>query len=150
VLDAFTTVLTRDVAVTPCQTYHFKLAIADAGDPIFDSGVFIDFLDCVNSVTSTTSTTPATCAGNDGTATANVSAGYPPYSYSWNTTPPQTTATATGLAPGTYTVTIDDAGSCTPPLTQTVTIGTSGLTTIPSFNQVAPICSGGSFSLPTI
>jgi gliding motility-associated-like protein len=150
VLDAFTTVLTRDVAVTPCQTYHFKLAIADAGDPIFDSGVFIDFLDCVNSVTSSTSTTPATCAGNDGTATANVSAGYPPYSYSWNTTPPQTTATATGLAPGTYTVTIDDAGSCTPPLTQTVTIGTSGLTTIPSFNQVAPICSGGSFSLPTI
>ncbi|MFM7668063.1 MAG: choice-of-anchor L domain-containing protein, partial [Bacteroidota bacterium] len=57
VLDAFTTVLTRDVAVTPCQTYHFKLAIADAGDPIYDSGVFIDFLDCINSVTSTTATT---------------------------------------------------------------------------------------------
>ena len=149
VLDAFTTVLTRDVAVTPCQSYHFKLAIADAGDNIFDSGVFVDFLDCVNSVTATTSTTPATCVGNDGAASANVSAGYPPYTYSWNTTPPQTTATATGLAPGTYTVTVDDAGSCTPPLTQTVTIGTSGLTIIPSFNQVAPICSGGSFTLPT-
>jgi gliding motility-associated-like protein len=147
VLDAFTTVLTRDVAVTPCLTYHFKLAIADAGDPIFDSGVFIDFLDCVNSVTSTTSTTPATCAGNDGTATANVSAGYPPYSYSWNTTPPQTTATATGLAPGTYTVTIDDAGSCTPPLTQTIIVGTSGAATTPTFNQVPPICTGESFTL---
>jgi gliding motility-associated-like protein len=149
VLDAFTTVLTRDVAVTPCQTYHFKLAIADAGDPIFDSGVFIDFLDCVNSVTSTTSTAPASCAGNDGTATANVSAGYPPYTYSWNTTPPQTTATATGLAPGTYTVTIDDAGACTPPITQTVTVGSSGAATTPTFTQVAPICSGGSFTLPT-
>ncbi len=149
VLDAFTTVLTRDVAVTPCQTYHFKLAIADAGDPIFDSGVFIDFLDCVNSVTASTSNTPASCAGNDGTATANVSAGYPPYTYSWNTTPLQTTATATGLAPGTYTVTIDDAGACTPPLTQTVTVGSSGAATTPTFTQVAPICSGGSFTLPT-
>jgi gliding motility-associated-like protein len=149
VLDAFTTVLTRDVAVTPCQTYHFKLAIADAGDPIFDSGVFIDFLDCINSVTSTTTTTPASCAGNDGTATANVSAGYPPYTYSWNTTPVQTTATATGLAPGTYTVTVDDAGACTPPLTQTVTVGSSGAATTPTFTQVAPICSGGSFTLPT-
>jgi hypothetical protein len=59
VLDAFTTVLTRDVAVTPCQSYHFKLAIADAGDGIYDSGVFIDFLDCVNSITATTTTTPA-------------------------------------------------------------------------------------------
>ncbi len=149
VLDAFTTVLTRDVAVTPCQTYHFKLAIADAGDPIFDSGVFIDFLDCVNSVTASTSNTPASCAGNDGTATANVGAGYPPYTYSWNTTPLQTTATATGLAPGTYTVTIDDAGACTPPLTQTVTVGSSGAATTPTFTQVAPICSGGSFTLPT-
>lgn len=149
VLDAFTTVLTRDVAVTPCQTYHFKLAIADAGDPIYDSGVFIDFLDCINSVTSTTATTPASCAGNDGTATANVSAGYPPYTYSWNTTPVQTTATATGLAPGTYTVTVYDAGACTQPLTQTVVVGSGGATTTPTFTQVAPICSGGSFTLPT-
>jgi len=149
VLDAFTTVLTRDVAVTPCQTYHFKLAIADAGDPIFDSGVFIDFLDCINSVTATTTVTAASCAGNDGTATANVSAGYPPYTYSWNTTPPQSTATATGLVPGTYTVTVDDAGACTPPITQTVIVGSSGATTTPTFTQVAPICSGASFTLPT-
>jgi len=149
VLDAFTTVLTRDVAVTPCQTYHFKLAIADAGDPIFDSGVFIDFLDCINSVTATTTVTAASCAGNDGTATANVSAGYPPYTYSWNTTPPQSTATATGLVPGTYTVTVDDAGACTPPITQTVVVGSSGATTTPTFTQVAPICSGASFTLPT-
>jgi gliding motility-associated-like protein len=27
--------------VTPCSTYHIKLAIADAGDCVFDSGVFI-------------------------------------------------------------------------------------------------------------
>ncbi len=149
VLDAFTTVLTRNVSVTPCQSYHFKLAIADAGDPIFDSGVFIDFLDCINSVTATTTATAASCAGNDGTATANVSAGYPPYTYSWNTTPPQTTASATGLAPGTYTVTVDDAGACTPPITQTVTVVNNSTTITPVFTQVAPICAGTSFTLPS-
>jgi gliding motility-associated-like protein len=149
VLDAFTTVLTRNVTVTPCQTYHFKLAIADAGDGIFDSGVFIDFLDCLNSVSATTSTTPAGCAGNDGTATATVTGGYPPYTYSWNTTPAQITATATGLAPGTYTVTIDDAGACTNPITQTVTVANGSSSTNPTFTQVAPICSGGTFTLPT-
>ena len=147
VLDAFTTVLTRNVSVTPCQSYHFKLAIADAGDPIFDSGVFIDFLDCINSVTATTTATAASCAGNDGTATANVSAGFPPYTYSWNTTPPQTTATATGLAPGTYTVTVDDAGACTPPIIQTVTVVNGSTTITPVFTQVAPICAGTSFTL---
>jgi gliding motility-associated-like protein len=149
VLDAFTTVLTRNVTVTPCQTYHFKLAIADAGDGIFDSGVFIDFLDCLNSVSASTSTTPAGCAGNDGTATATVTGGYPPYTYSWNTAPVQTTATATGLAPGTYTVTIDDAGACTNPITQTVTVANGSSATTPTFNQIAPICSGGTFTLPS-
>lgn len=33
--------LTARSAVTPCNTYHLKLAIADRGDGIFDSGVFI-------------------------------------------------------------------------------------------------------------
>jgi gliding motility-associated-like protein len=149
VLDAFTTVLTRNVSVTPCQSYHFKLAIADAGDPIFDSGVFIDFLDCLNSVSATTSTTPVSCVGNDGSATATASAGFPPYTYSWNTTPPQTTATATGLAPGTYTVIVDDAGACTPPITQTVTVVNGSTTITPVFTQVAPICAGTSFTLPS-
>lgn len=40
--DAYTTVLTAQVVVTPCQTYHIKLAIADAGDGALDSGVFLE------------------------------------------------------------------------------------------------------------
>ncbi len=39
--DGFTTVLTAKTAVQPCQTYHIKLAIADATDGAFDSGVFL-------------------------------------------------------------------------------------------------------------
>jgi len=41
----------------------------------------------------------------------NASGGTAPYSYSWNTVPPQTTQTASGLTAGSYTVTITD-GSC--------------------------------------
>ena len=33
--------LTARKKVTPCETYHLKLAIADRGDNVFDSGVFI-------------------------------------------------------------------------------------------------------------
>lgn len=39
--DAYTTVLTAEVVVVPCQTYHIKIAIADAGDGALDSGVFL-------------------------------------------------------------------------------------------------------------
>lgn len=37
----FTHLFQALAAVTPCDTYHLKLAIADGGDAIFDSGVFL-------------------------------------------------------------------------------------------------------------
>ncbi|MGB0916542.1 MAG: choice-of-anchor L domain-containing protein, partial [Flavobacteriales bacterium] len=40
--DGYTTVLTAQVIVQPCQTYHIRLAIADAGDRVLDSGVFLE------------------------------------------------------------------------------------------------------------
>ena len=53
------------------------------------------------------------CFGNNiGSATSTISGGIPPYSYSWNTVPVQTSPTASGLAPGTYTVTLTDSYNC--------------------------------------
>ena len=40
--DGHTKVLTAASAVTPCQTYHLKIAIADVGDAAYDSGVFLE------------------------------------------------------------------------------------------------------------
>lgn len=37
-----TRVLTASAATVPCATYRFKLVIADGGDAIYDSGVFIE------------------------------------------------------------------------------------------------------------
>jgi hypothetical protein len=40
--DGFTTVLTAKCAVIPGATYHFKLAVTDVGDGIFDTGVLLE------------------------------------------------------------------------------------------------------------
>ncbi|RMG88945.1 MAG: hypothetical protein D6706_22260 [Chloroflexi bacterium] len=74
----------------------------------------------------TTTATNVTCGGaNDGTATANVSGGTPPYAYVWNTTPIQTLPTAIQLAVGTYFVTVTDANGCTASASATVNTTTS-------------------------
>lgn len=52
------------------------------------------------------------CFGNaDGTAGVNAFGGTSPYTYLWNTAPSQTSATATGLTPGVYNVTVTDAAA---------------------------------------
>ena len=62
----------------------------------------------------TLDSTNITCNGlTDGTATATVTGGTPNYSYLWNDANAQTTATATNLSAGTYTVTITDDNNCT-------------------------------------
>ncbi len=40
--DAWTTIFTAQAVVIPCLSYHIKLAIADGGDHVFDSGVFLE------------------------------------------------------------------------------------------------------------
>lgn len=41
VYSGFTDVFTARAHVSPCDTYHLKIAIADASDNVFDSGVFL-------------------------------------------------------------------------------------------------------------
>lgn len=58
--------------------------------------------------------TAVTCFGDtDGTGTATPTNGTGPYVYSWNDLSTQSTQTASGLAPGVYTVTITDDLGCT-------------------------------------
>ncbi|MBK8845375.1 MAG: hypothetical protein IPO27_02005 [Bacteroidetes bacterium] len=49
---------------------------------------------------------------NNGTATATPTNGFTPYRYTWNTSPLQTTQTATGLVAGNYIVTVKDNKKC--------------------------------------
>ncbi len=54
----------------------------------------------------------STTTEGNGLAIATPSGGTAPYSFAWNTTPLQSDDTATGLAPGKYSVTITDANGC--------------------------------------
>lgn len=93
-------------------------------------------------VTASTTTAPSTCGNPNGSATVTPGGGTPGYTYSWNTVPVQTTATATGLVNGSYTVTVTDLNGCTTTAVANV-INTGGPTvSIPSFTNI--ICFGGS------
>ncbi len=61
----------------------------------------------------TASATNTTCQlVCDGEATVTTNSPFAPYTYSWNTNPVQTTATATGLCAGIYQVTLTDDNGC--------------------------------------
>lgn len=72
----------------------------------------------------------------NGTATITTTAGTGPFSYAWDTSPSQSTATATGLSVGTYMVTVTDGAGCE----SFYTVIVSGVT-IGIANEVKPFVS---------
>lgn len=58
-------------------------------------------------------TVDANCGLSDGSITVIANGGSPDYTYEWDTDPVQTNATASGLATGTYSVTVTDNNLCT-------------------------------------
>ncbi len=89
------------------------------------------------------SLTNPSCNGGLGSATINISGGTSPYTFTW-THGYTTTATATNLTPGSYTVTVKDAHSCSGPavtftVTQPLAIRDSSVTT----SKVNLTCNGG-------
>jgi gliding motility-associated-like protein len=60
-----TKVFTAKAVVQSCQTYHLKLAIADVGDGIFDSGVFLEAGSLSSTSTTITNITPVDASGNN-------------------------------------------------------------------------------------
>ncbi len=82
-----------------------------------------------------------TCIGCcDGSAAANVTGGVGAYTYSWNTSPVQTTATAAGLCAGSYIVNVTDSNGCS--ATNTVTIGSPACNITASIVGTDVSCSG--------
>ncbi len=68
------------------------------------------------------SSTNVLCNGaSTGSATVTSAGGAAPYTYSWNSTPSQATATASGLPAGTYNVTVTDHGGCQTTTSVTIT-----------------------------
>lgn len=70
-------------------------------------------------VTLTLSSTPANCTASDGTATVTAIGGSGNYTYTWSPSG-GSSSVASGLAPGNYTVMVDDGTGCTASGTVTV------------------------------
>lgn len=83
----------------------------------------------------TVATTGASCGNEDGSATANVTSGTSPYSYSF--TSGDTISTAQNLAAGMYNVTVTDVNGCS--ASSTFTISDSDGPSI-SINSTEPTC----------
>lgn len=92
-------------------------------------------------LTATATAVSPACSGNNGSATVTAGGGSPGYSYSWNPSG-QTSQSATGLAAGTYTVSISDSQGC--PVTQTVVIASGSVTATASGST---ICAGQTATL---
>jgi gliding motility-associated-like protein len=97
----------------------------------------------VSALTVSTTQTDVLCYGNStGNATVTPAGGTSPYSYSWNTLPVQTNATATGLAAGTYTVTVTDNNLCSTSANVTINQPSAAITGSASITTAVP-CNGG-------
>ena len=111
--DGFTTPLTATHAVQCGQTYHIKLAVADAGDDILDSGVFLEagaFASPVPALNLADVNAPCMTAT---TVDLIVSGGTSPYDVTWslngNTVGTGMSLPVTANGSDTYLVTVVDA-----------------------------------------
>lgn len=93
-------------------------------------------------VTLSISSTPVSCGGaNDGTATVTATTGTAPLTYIWSNA--ATTATITGLAGGTYDVTVTSADGCSATANTIVAEPTALSVTIASNNPTCPTLNNG-------
>ncbi len=119
----------------------YVVTVTDAsGCTATDNGT-LTVIQANNLSVSLQNTVNVTCNGlTDGSLTVLANGGAQPYNYQWNTTPSQSTATATNIGAGSYTVVVTDAGGCTATGTYTITQPTLLTVDIDSFNNVT--CNG--------
>jgi PKD repeat protein len=130
-------------AANPTVTYNtpgtYAVTLIATNPSTSDTLTQTSYITVAANTTLTTSVNNATCGATNGSATANPVGGGP-FTYAWNTSPVQTTQTATGLAAGTYTVTVTNAGGCTATATATVLNGNAPTLTVNSTQNAT--CNG--------
>jgi gliding motility-associated-like protein len=103
-----------------------------------------------NTLSLETSFNAPSCNGTmDGSATVDATSSFPNYTYLWNDPSAQTTATATGLAAGFYSVTVTDTDGCESNALIIVSQPNALVVGTPAIDQVT--CSGlsdGSIQIP--
>ncbi|MFN5841701.1 MAG: SprB repeat-containing protein, partial [Bacteroidota bacterium] len=115
---------TEDLAGLAAGSY--TVTVTDANQCTATESVVIND---ASGPTLTEGTSPVNCNGGaDGSADLTVNGGVSPYSYIWSNG--TTTEDLTGLAAGSYTVTVTDANQCTATISVLVTEPLAGLTSL--------------------
>lgn len=111
--------------VCPTETTTYTLSATNqAGCAVFSAPITVNVDNCCQLSISAVEVVPASCAGNDGAITIaglNDLTGTPTYALDGG--PPQASATFSGLAPGSYVVTVNDDLNC--PVNITLVVGQS-------------------------
>lgn len=124
----------------------YSVVVTDAGGCTTVASVVVNEPRCLGFQV-TASATPVNChGGSTATATAVVSGGTSPYSYSWNTSPVQTTVQANNLTAGTWFVTVTEASGCVDVASAVVTEPDALINTLNSTNTSAVAATDGSVS----
>ena len=144
--NGYTIPITSITPVMPCSTYHMKIAIADAGDPLYDSGVFISSngISCQNTPSLSVSSSSSGGCSSSGSATVTVTNYTGTPTYHW-LPGGQSTASIHNLSSGSYTCSVSTNQACGV-LTQTITalVGASGSNIVLTSTQHSLTCFGGS------
>jgi gliding motility-associated-like protein len=149
--DGYTIPITSVRPVTPCSTYHMKIAIADAIDEAFDSGIFIgsNAVSCQTAPSASVVTTAVSCGGNNGTASVSISNYTATPTYSWSPGG-QTSSSLSGLSAGTYTCVVGFLTACST-ANQTLTATVSNPVNFNLTTTSSPAtCSGSATGSATV
>ena len=114
-----TTPVQTTSAVSGLKAGPYTVIVTDQATGCTKSEVFV-VQNPADITVSTISFNASSSVSNDGTIIASATGGNGNFKYVWSTTPPQTTSTASNLAPGIYSVTITDNSGCSKVVTDTV------------------------------
>jgi len=128
-------------AATGLSAGTYTVAVTDATSCIGSATVTITE---PSALSATATVTPAECGSTNGSIALSVSGGTAPYTYSWSPSG-GSAATASNLAPGSYTGTVTDASGCT--TTSASTVSTTGSLTITATPDISTINQGDTVSI---
>ena len=137
---------------TGLVTGNYSVTVSDASGCSITSVNNVTISGPLSALSATFSQINVLCSGNsNGSATVLATGGTLSYNYNWSTIPAQTTATATGLVAGSYTVTLTDANGCTVSVINSITITepSTALSTI-VIGQTNVLCFGENTGTATV